>query len=91
MQCPLCGNEKFRITDTRQFGNTIVRLRRCKKTSKNKGCGKVIRTVEVVETVHVFNPQTISEEYVSLKEYKEKHLDRELEGGSGFQPKIFNF
>jgi len=89
MECPKCGNTKFKIDKTVDVGNGKSRSRRCIGDDELKGCGLVFHTYEEITTVVVFNPSTIQGEHVDIKDYKSKHVYSELKGKSGFQQRMF--
>lgn len=89
MECPRCGNMRFETYNTRNMGGGKVRYRRCVDSDESPGCGLVFRTHESIITVEVFNPGTLRSENIDVKDYKKEHLQKELKGLSGFQPRMF--
>ncbi len=49
--CPKCGECAWRVWSVRHYRRGIIRVRKCKV----KGCGKAIRTREIIECTAVIS------------------------------------
>lgn len=85
MECPKCGNTNLRIFHSVYIGGGKLRYRRCVQSDDGSGCGLVFRTHEEITTVEVFNHNTLRTEIIDVKDYKSKHVTKELKGKSGFE------
>ena len=89
MECPRCGNTKSIVFDTRDGLNGKIRFRRCQDTPESPGCGLVFKTYEQIIAIEVFNPIIKKTELLEPSEYKNNHLEFELNGLSGYQQRMF--
>lgn len=89
MECPRCGNRVFHSIKRVLTFRGVERYRFCDNNNDNKGCGLLVKTIEKINQVSVFNPKTLENQYISLEDYLLKHRDNELIGHSGFTISMF--
>ena len=91
MECPKCGNTKFRVMYTNnEAGDAKVRVKVCYDKSEDYGCGLIISSTETVDRVKVYDPEQLKDVWIDIDEYKQKHRKADIEGRNPFQQKMFN-
>ncbi len=89
MVCPMCGNEKFRVDNTKRIGNVTLRYLTCVDGRNTTGCGTQVRSHEEIVDVSVYNYKRNRALWVDIEDFKTDHREKLQEGYNSFNPRLF--